>query len=317
MPRRLCLHALPVAALGFALGARPAGSAPAEVWLVLSSPGGVHLATARRLQELWERDDLPPVHWRAGTWSELDSGTGALPQLVLTLGIEAYQQGVERSLSRPAWQGVPVLAALLPQAQFPASAARGSWRAAAVLLDQPLERIAQLLRLALPQHLRIGVLFGPDSASLRPALGRALSARGLKLVAQTVADGGENLYPVLRAVLDDADLLLALPDKQVFQTANMHNILLAAYRRRVPVVSYSAAHVRAGALLSLHTEPANVARQLASALRQWQAGNGLPPPALASSASVAINDQVARSIGLSLPPALELERALASRGSAP
>jgi putative tryptophan/tyrosine transport system substrate-binding protein len=284
---------------------------------VLSSPGGVHLATAQKLRELWGRDALPPISWRVGTWSELEPDAGALPQLVVTLGAAAYQQGVERSLSRPAWQGVAVLAALLPQALFPASQARGSWRMSAVLLDQPLERAVQLLRLALPQHLRIGVLFGPDSASLRPALGRALAVRGLKLVAQTVADGEEDLYPALRAVLDDADLLLALPDRQVFQSANMRNILLAAYRRRVPVLSYSSAHVRAGALLSLHTEPADVARQVASALRQWLAGHGLPAPGLAASASVAVNDQVARSLGLSLPPALALERALALKGGAP
>ncbi|MEN9905302.1 MAG: hypothetical protein RLZZ555_1867 [Pseudomonadota bacterium] len=233
----------------------------------------------------------------------------------MTLGTDAYQQGVERGLARPVWQGVPALAALLPQSQFPAPAARGSWRSAALLLDQPPDRIAQLLRLALPQHQRVGALFGPDSALLRPALARALAARGLRLVAQTV-DEGEDLYPDLRTVLDEADLLLALPDRQVFTSANMHNILLAAYRRRVPVVSYSAAHVRAGALLALHTEPASVARQLVSALRQWQAGQGLPAPALASSASVALNDQVARSLGLSLPPALALERALAPRGGA-
>ncbi len=284
---------------------------------MLSSSGGVHLATAQLLQEFWDRDDLPPISWRVGVWPDLDSASVALPQLVVTLGIDAYQQGVERSLSRQVWQGVPVLAALLPQAQFPASAARGSWRAAAVLLDQPPERIAQLLRLVLPLHLRIGVLFGPDSASLRPALARALATRGLKLVAQTVTDEAGDLYSALRAVLDEADLLLALPDRQVFQSANMHNILLASYRQRVPVISYSAAHVRAGALLSLHSEPANVARQLASALRQWLAGSGLPPVALASSASVAINDQVARSLGLSLPPALALERALASKGRVP
>ena len=305
MSRRLCLQALP-AALGLA-GARSTWSAPVEVWLVLSSPGGVHLATAQGLQELWEREGRP-IGWRIGSWSELQP-TAAWPQLLVTLGSGAYLEGVELAQASAALQRVPVLAALLPQAAFPAPAARGSWRAAAVLLDQPLERIAQLLRLALPQHVRVGVLFGPDSIALKPQLARALAARGLKLVAQTVADG-EDLYPALRAALDDADLLLALPDKQVLSISNMNNILLAAYRRRVPVVSYSAAHVRAGALLSLHAEPAGVARQLASALRQWLGGAGLPLPALAETGAVAVNEQVARSLGLSLPPWQVLERAL-------
>ncbi len=301
---------------GIAADVGPVLSAQDEVWLALSAPGGIHVATARWLQAFWDLDNRPPIRWRIGTWAELPLAAAALPQLVVTLGAGAYLEGVERAQAIPALQRLPVLAALLPQAAFPAPAARGSWRNAAVLLDQPANRIAQLLRLALPEHVRVGVLFGPDSIAGKPALTRALAARGFKLVEQTVPDGGAGIYPALRTLLDESDLLLAMPDKQVFQSDNMHNILLAAYRQRIPVVSYSAAHVRSGALLSLHTEPADVARQLAEALRQWQAGRGLPPPALAESGSVAVNDQVARSLGLSLPPSLALERALRQKGTA-
>jgi putative tryptophan/tyrosine transport system substrate-binding protein len=291
-------------------------AASTVVWLVLSAPGGVHAATARRLQELWELDGRLQIDWRIGTWSELLQDAQALPQLVVTLGTGAYLEGVERAQKVVALQPLPVLAALLPQAAYPAPAARGSWRNSAVFLDQPAERIALLLRLALPEHERVGVLFGPESIAARPQLARALAARGLRLVDQTLPEGGHGLYPALRALLDDADLLLAMPDKLIFQPDNIHNILLASYRQRVPVVSYSAAHVRAGALLSLHTDPADVARQIAAALQRWLNGNGLPAPAAAARASVAVNEQVARSLGLSLPPALALERALRSREAA-
>lgn len=298
------------------MGIGPVSAALPEVWLVLSASGGIHGATAHRLQEIWAVEDRPTLDWRVCTWAELSLAAGVLPQLVVTLGAAAYLEGVELSLASPALQRVPALAALLPQAGFPSPRARGSWRSAAVFLDQPVERIVQLLRLALPGHSRIGVLFGPDSIAVKPALARALAGHGLTLVAQTVPDTAAGPYPALRALLDEVDLLLALPDKLVFSSSNMYNILLAAYRQRVPVVSYSAAHVRAGALMSLHTEPADVARQLAEALRQWQAGRGLPPPAAAASGSVAVNEQVARSLGLSLPPALELERALRLKGGA-
>lgn len=291
-------------------------AASTVVWLVLSVPGGVHAATARRLQELWALYDRPPLNWRIGTWAELLQDAGALPQLIVTLGVGAYLEGVERAQQVAALQQLPVLATLLPQAAYPAPAARGSWRNSAVFLDQPAERIALLLRLALPEHERVGVLFGPESIAARPQLARALAARGLRLVDQTLPEGGQGLYPALRALLESADLLLLMPDKFLFQPDNMHNILLAAYRQHVPVVSYSAAHVRAGALLSLHTDPADVARQAAEALRQWQAGHGLPPTAAAAGYSVAVNEQVARSLGLSLPPVLALERALRRREAA-
>lgn len=304
------------AACGIVSDARPVQAAQVEVWLVLSAPGGVYAATARKLQETWELDGRQQLSWRIGTWGELPQEPGALPQLVVTLGTGAYLEGVGRAQSNPALQRLPVLAALLPQVAFPAPAARGSWRAAAVLLDQPAERIVHLLQLALPGHSRVGVLFGPDSVAVRPVLARALATGGLTLVAQTVQDGGPGIYAALRTLLDEADLLLALPDKQVFQSSNMYNILQAAYRRRVPVASYSAAHVRAGALLALHTEPVDVARQLAEVLRLWLAGRGLPASALADAGSITINDQVARSLGLSLPPSLALERAIRQKEAA-
>lgn len=315
--RRHCLFTLLTAACGTITGVRPARAAAPEVWLVLSSSGGIHASTAGLLQEIWEREGRQPVNWRIGTWSELLPTPATQPQLIVTLGSSAYLDGVERAPASVLLQRVPVLAALLPQAAFPAATARGSWRTAAVLLDQPVERIAHLLRLALPDHVRVGVLLGPDSSAVRPHLARALAVRGFKLVTQSVAESGPGFYPALRTLLDEADLLLVMPDKFVFQSENMHNVLLTAYRQRIPVVSYSAAHARAGALLSLHTSPGDVARQVAEAVRQWLAGRGLPAPALAESGSVAVNEQVARSLGLSLPSALTLERALLPKELAP
>ena len=177
----------------------------------------------------------------------------------MTLGVKACLEVVELALSNPALARVPLLATLLPQASYPVQVARALVRQSAVFIDQPAERIARLLRLALPEHRRVGVLFGPDSLEVRPALARALTARGLILVEQTILNGEKGIYPALRALFEEAELLLALPDKLIYTPQNMPNILLAAYRQRIPLVSYSAAHVRAGALLALHTAPADTA----------------------------------------------------------
>ena len=296
----------------------PARAAESEVWLVLSEPGGAYAEAARALQEAWTREFRLTPNWRLATWSELAPQANALPQLIVTLGVRACLEAVELALANPALARVPLLATLLPQASYPVLAARALARhSSALFLDQPPERIARLLRLALPEHKRVGVLFGPDSLAARPALSRALAARGLTLVEQTILNGEKGVYPALRTLFDESDLLLAMPDKLVYSPQNMPNILLAAYRQRIPLVSYSAAHVRAGALLALHTAPADTATQIASAIQQWLVGRKLPPPALADAASVAVNDQVARSLGLSLPNAAALELALKSRGANP
>lgn len=314
--RRHCLWTLLAGACGAGLAPWPALAADAEVWIVCSAVGGVHAETAQALQQAWARESRLTLGWRVVTWSELPLASGPLPQLIVTLGSGAYLEWIERTQASPALARVPMLAALLPQASYPVPVARVPGQTSAIFLDQPAARIARLLQLALPEFRRVGVLFGPDSLVARPALSRALSAQGFKLVEQTVLSGDKGIYPALRSLFDDADLLLAMPDKRVYSVSNMHNILLAAYRQRVPVVSYSAAHVRAGALLALHTEPASVGQQLAGALRQWQAGRGLPPPAMADGYAVALNDQVARSLDLSLPNAEALLQALKLQESA-
>ena len=120
-------------------------------------------------------------------------------------------------------------------------------------------------------------------------------------------------YPALRAaLLDDADLL-AMPDKAgltPLQTCTTS--LLAAYRQRVQWSVIPAAHVQAPVRLS----PFQACRRGAArgCLRQWQAGRGLPrqPWLMAmpsrSMTSVAVH-------GASLPPALELVRALKLQGA--
>lgn len=233
-----------------------------------------------------------------------------MPRLIITLGQSAWRGAVERVLAQPALARLPLLAALLPQSGYQELAAKVALRSTAVFLDQPPARYAELLQLALPGRRRVGVLFGPDSIAVKAELARALAARGLILVQATVLNDDKALYPALRGLLDESEMLLALPDRLVFNAGTVPNILIAAYRQRVPLVSYSAAHVRAGALLALHTSASDAAEQIAAAMRQILSGHAWPLPHLAQACSVAINEQVARSLDLVLPDPSTLARAL-------
>jgi hypothetical protein len=51
------------------------------------------------------------------------------------------------------------------------------------------------------------------------------------------------------------DALLAVPDPLVFNSQTAANILAAAYRRRIPLIGFSPAYTRAGALVSLYSTP--------------------------------------------------------------
>jgi ABC-type uncharacterized transport system substrate-binding protein len=77
--------------------------------------------------------------------------------------------------------------------------------------------------------------------------------------------------------------------------------LLTSFRAKVPLVAFSPAYVKAGALMALHVTPTQVGRQAASLFRGVVQGKGLPAqPVYSSEFSVAVNEHVARSLELTL-----------------
>lgn len=274
-----------------------------ELWS--SDSGGLYAEMA----SLLKRDTADvPLDWVLAEGAGADASS--LPALVVTLGAKAWREAALRAQQSPAWSQVPVLAALLPQSAQRLTSHALPKGSSAVWLDQPVERMVELLRQALPQRRRVGVLLGAESLAAEPALVRAAAARGLELVRGVVRSPADELYPALRTVLQRADVLLALPDPQLFGADALQNILIASYRQRVPMLSYSAAHVRAGATLALHTPMEQVSLQVAAALRAFASGRGLPAPQAAEGFAVAVNTQVARSLGLDMRSASELEAAV-------
>lgn len=234
-------------------------------------------------------------------------------RLVVAVGVGAAE-ALAALPERP-----PVLAILVPRAWYlktgRARLGSGNRRnLSAIYLDQPFERQALLIRLALPDVRRVGVLLSAEQSSVVNELDSALRAQGLSLVYATLTHD-ERLITPLEAVLTEADLLLALPDPLVFNRNTAQSLFLTSYRYRDPVLGYSRSLTRAGALLSLHSSPAQIGRQAAEWISSAMQGGTvrLPPPAYPSYFSVSINDQVARSLGFTLPPEADLEKRLEGR----
>ena len=232
------------------------------------------------------------------------------PQLTLAVGVLAAE-AVADTANRAS-----VLAVLVPRSWFVKSgrarlADGGRRNVSAIYVDQPFERQAQLVRVAFPEARRVGVLLSTEQAALAGEIGAALAAQQLELVKQTVPTDARLITP-LEAVLAGSDLLLAVPDPQIFNRNTAQSIFLTTYRYRIPVQGYSQSLTRAGALLSLHSSPAQIGRQAAEWLNQaLQAVTPqLPAPAYPAYFSVSINDQVARSLGIALPAEAALEKRL-------
>jgi ABC-type uncharacterized transport system substrate-binding protein len=231
-------------------------------------------------------------------------------RLVVTVGVRA----AESLATQPARH--PVLAVLVPRAWFLETGRSelggdGKRAVSAIYLDQPFKRQAQLIRLAFPHLTRVGVLLGSGQRSIVGELSDALRAEGIDLV-HGFLSGDERLIAPLEEVLSEAELLLAIPDSRVFNRNTAQSLFLTSYRYRDPVLGYSRSLTRAGALLSLHSSPAQIGRQAA----EWvdraigSASSQLPDSAYPAYFSVSINRQVARSLGFVLPQENELEKRL-------
>jgi putative ABC transport system substrate-binding protein len=281
-----------------------------RVWVVLSAEDGVYAETAMVLRNDLERD----VTLRFGVPDSLLNTQEAPPALIVTVGTTAYETTHKWLSERYAiWGHVPVLATLLPRSAYDARVAelgRSGRAMSAVVLDQPISRQMALIKHALPNWSRVGVLPGPQTRLQLPQLERQASLRELRLVVGAPVDSAEQIYPALKAVFESADVLLALPDALIYNSSSLQNILLASYRARVPVVAFSPAYVKAGALMAVYTTPTQVARHAAGAVRGWLAGRGLPPVQSPRAFEVVVNTHVAKSLGVQLDDAEQITAAL-------
>jgi ABC-type uncharacterized transport system substrate-binding protein len=214
---------------------------------------------------------------------------------------------------------VPVLSVLLPRLTFERIVAESSRRNrpgsfSALYLDQPVSRQLNLLRHALPGRKRVAALIGPESAPLLPRLRTAIGRAGLELQVEQVSEESE-IVPALNRLLPNNDVLLALPDGVAYNRNTARPILLTTYRYQRPLVGFSQAYVTAGALVAVYTTPAQVARQAADLLRALPPGRPvLGAPQYPSNFSVAVNRNVARSLGLDIPDESVLREALERAG---
>lgn len=228
--------------------------------------------------------------------------------LIVTVGIEAARALQAREIR------VPVLNTLIPRsaaAELGLSPVGEEGSRSAVFIDQPLRRQLQLIPLIRPERHRLGVLLGPttrDSAAAVRLDGREL---GLQVQVREV-DDGDKVGQAVRRILSRSDVLLALPDPLVYNRWTIVNIMLSSYHSRVPVIGFSAAYVRSGAVAAVYSTPEDVGRHVSDLIRRFLADprRRLPAPQYPRYFHVRINTQVAHSLGIELPSADDVQRRL-------
>lgn len=181
----------------------------------------------------------------------------------------------------------------------------------ALYLDHSFERQFELIKTLIPakQSIPVGVLLQSRSTPNAINLYQNNLPKGITLItSHTTAH--ENPSEALEMLLEESRVLLALPDTTIYNAKSARGILLTAYHKRVPVIAYSRTFVNNGALAAVYSTPKQIADQttqiMATILRSEHCT--LPKPLHPEAFSVAINYQVANTLGLLLPNEIQVQK---------
>ena len=235
----------------------------------------------------------------------LDITTQALPDdnalksytSLITLGTQATQITIERN---PPAASISLL--LSKQAWALINQQKSTYPRSVIVFDQPISRQLQLIREVYGRDAHTGVLLGPYTESLQTEL-QEQAKQQQQLLTIKVIQNEDELIPALNNLVEQIDLLLAEPDPLVYNKRSIQGILLLTYRNKTPVIGFSQAYSRAGAMVSLHSSVEDMAQQAAEIIFDKPVTGRVYSPKYFT---ISYNQQVARALSYTLPDEKEL-----------
>lgn len=226
-----------------------------------------------------------------GAPKRLEAMLASAPRLVTAVGLGAWDQ-----LGTVA---IPVLPAVVLREDVRSAKDR---RAVAVIYaDVPLAAIAFNLRAMFPGRSRIALIH----RSSRPPLDAVAIARvkqlGFELMVVECA-GPDKLLAAFGSAKGAADFVVTEPDPELYNSATVKPLVLASLDSRLPIVGFSAAFVRAGALAGVYPDFRDLGQQTGERIQRILEGNPADkkkaPEDEVRKVVIAVNERIARLMGI-------------------
>lgn len=264
--------------------------------LIYQQDKSFSVAIARNLQQRFAADNRQLTLIPLNTINDDNLRALSPNTLIISLGSETTQELFQHR--RPN----PVISLLIPKQAYRTLLQQKppNVRWTAVYIDQPLSRQLALIRHLLGPDKKVGVLLGPYSEAEKSSLQSAARSSRQQLEIQKINDQ-DQLIPALNMLTDHSDVLLALPDPTVFNKTTIRGILLLSYRKNIPMIGFSRAYVKAGAIAALYTDLDQISEQAYRLTLRFLKTGGLPRSSYYPDAfSVELNYKVARTLNLDL-----------------
>jgi ABC-type uncharacterized transport system substrate-binding protein len=231
--------------------------------------------------------------------------------LIVTVGVKATDWIAGKTKT-------PVLAVMVPGTGYSSLLEKSAQarQITAIYIDQPWSRQLALVNAALPGRKNVGVLYSSETKLNLQTLRNELASHGYKMVAKKV-QSNETLPADLEEVLQHSDVLLAVPDSNIFNSGNIRNILLSSYRQHIPLVGLSQSYVNAGALCAIFSTPEQYAAQASVMTNQFAQTHRLAEPQTPALYTIAVNQDVARALNVTTKSADLLHLQIGKDAGAP
>lgn len=175
----------------------------------------------------------------------------------------------------------------------------------AIFIEPNPEHQLQLVRALFGKDATVAVLTTVPLESVKAELQQSAKRNVLSIQFEVLEDD-QSLNHSLKRIAQ-SDVLLAIPNEQVYNTQSLRNIILTSYRNNQAIIGFSRGMVSAGALASTYSEVEDLAETTQKLVEEYTKKGELPASRYVSDFHVTINEVVARSLNLVVEDAATVE----------
>lgn len=182
---------------------------------------------------------------------------------------------------------------------------------AVLYMTQSYCRQIQFIKLLNSDWKTISILSSQKKPIDSTPIQQCAEKHGIKIytVTTTIED---NLTNKIKNALSHSDVILALPDSNIYNSKTVKNILLTSYRQRKPVIAFSKNFVNAGALAAIHSNTKQIAQSASNLIEHYfksdkKFKNSVNYP---QAFNISINRQVFRALDLTIPDTEKIKQTI-------
>ena len=168
----------------------------------------------------------------------------------------------------------------------------------AIYADTSAAAQLELVKEIFGQAANVLVLSSELSVDTEKAFSAAARSLGLNITIERTNAS----TPIFRLLTKhpNFDLVLAIPDRSIYQPETVRVLLEATYRRSKPMIGFNTSTVQAGMLAATYPSQEDVLEMLDDLIARFSSKRELPTPKYVKHWRVAVNENVARSLSIAI-----------------